>query len=313
MTDQELHEIFERERDSVLAAAVNAAKKRTNPDEKPSRLYHFTDVGGLIGVLSNATLWASLATSLNDAQEIKYCSSVALQVCANGVPGVSQEFLSGVQCAIADPAWEQERFDFTFDAYVTSFCVRDDSALQWLHYGRSGSGVAICFKPECLSTPPFDLVQVLYEPHDQRVFIETFLREVDSALRKSLPAIPEGAQEYFVKMTAHMSSRLLGAMGSQMKAPAFRGEEEWRLVTLGGRKTNALVVGDVPLTTSFRSVGTRVVPYVKVPLALDASISGVVLGNVAAMEPDEEALKILYLGTAGRIIPTSRSAVRVRT
>ncbi len=39
---------------------------------EPDHLYHYTDARGLIGIVTQAVLWATDAEFLNDAQELKY-------------------------------------------------------------------------------------------------------------------------------------------------------------------------------------------------------------------------------------------------
>ena len=44
----------------------------SQPDPLPDRLYHYTDAGGLYGILKDKNLWATHAAYLNDSREFLY-------------------------------------------------------------------------------------------------------------------------------------------------------------------------------------------------------------------------------------------------
>jgi hypothetical protein len=46
--------------------------ERWNPEDRPAALYHYTDISGLIGIVTTRKLWASLAMALNDPSEGLY-------------------------------------------------------------------------------------------------------------------------------------------------------------------------------------------------------------------------------------------------
>ena len=70
--------------------------ERANPADRPKTLYHFTDIPGLLGIITDESLWASLATSLNDATEVVYAAGRTSRLCDDGVPNVDRSFLERV-------------------------------------------------------------------------------------------------------------------------------------------------------------------------------------------------------------------------
>ena len=48
-------------------------------DDLPEDLYHYTDAGGLHGILKSNTLWATHAAYLNDSQEFIYGTDLVRQ------------------------------------------------------------------------------------------------------------------------------------------------------------------------------------------------------------------------------------------
>jgi hypothetical protein len=127
----------------------------SSTDARPERLYHFTDCEGLIGIFEKRTVWASLATSLNDPSEVRYGLDLACDLFRKGQITATHFSLDGMEKLVAARADESR-------AYIVSFCGNLNLAGQWLHYGRSGSGVAVGFYPERLTKPPYDLFHIVY-------------------------------------------------------------------------------------------------------------------------------------------------------
>jgi hypothetical protein len=70
---------IEREIASALDQLTNEVQESLDAIPRrgplPPTLYHFTDCEGLIGILSQKVIRASLATSLSDASETRYAIS----------------------------------------------------------------------------------------------------------------------------------------------------------------------------------------------------------------------------------------------
>jgi hypothetical protein len=50
-------------------------------DKPPDHLYHYTSIEGLMGILTNRSLWATEIYFLNDTQELRYSDGVLKKVC----------------------------------------------------------------------------------------------------------------------------------------------------------------------------------------------------------------------------------------
>ena len=131
-------------------------------DGIPPALFHFTDCDGLIGILRTKTLRASLATSLNDASETRYAIERLRSCIVTGSSpnkylqsDVLRDFLDGRKLS-GVPARDSR-------AYVVSFCATRE-AIHWLHYGRSGTGVALKFDGHALrEVEHFKLCPIIYD------------------------------------------------------------------------------------------------------------------------------------------------------
>lgn len=147
----------------------------SSTDARSEPLYHFTDCAGLIGIFENKTLWASLATSLNDPSEVRYGLDLACDLFQRRIITAQNFSLAGIDELVATRAAESR-------AYIISFCGNLNLAGQWLHYGRSGSGVAVGFYPERLAQPPYDLFRIVYPVDAQIEVIRAIVQTIDDSL-----------------------------------------------------------------------------------------------------------------------------------
>lgn len=116
-------------------------------------------------------------------------------------------------------------------AYIISFCENLNLAGQWLHYGRSGFGVAVGFYPEHLTQAPYDLFRIVYPQEHQVEAIRAIIRTIDESLGELLPTIGDEAQrERLKKIAADVVADHLWMASPKLKHPSFAAEQEWRLI-----------------------------------------------------------------------------------
>lgn len=270
----------------------------------PGDLYHFTDCASLIGIFNDRELWASLATSLNDRSETQYGLEIARRlsdgddrVPANTLP------LDKLAEALLRQSWR---------IYVVSFCAHPDTALQWLHYGRAGSGAAIGFNAASLPKAPFRLFPVIYDRDKQRNWIRGVITKVDEALTDAFSEITgEPERELLLHIAVDLVATQLWAIAPRIKDPAFEAEDEWRLVAAVPKGEGVPILDDPAGKTWFRTSGGRVVPYKKVsydPLP----VTSITLGANSPMQQDLLALRVLMEDTTGVPLEPKISTVLVR-
>lgn len=132
---------WKRAKDELVDASGRPLNGRINPTGRPDHLFHFTDSAGLVGILQNRSLRASLAPSLNDPSEVRYGLACARDYIDGYTGPVDPSFVRSVS-PLLELANVPAKYQIELHAYVISFCARVDRALHWLHYGRSGTGVA---------------------------------------------------------------------------------------------------------------------------------------------------------------------------
>jgi hypothetical protein len=247
-------------RDQIIDSTLDVVK---SPGDipRPSTLFHFTDTTGFIGVLGGHALWASHAQELNDSSEIAYGLAKAAEVLRN-----NQIQTTTLPCTDVVHFLDRKHSGsvlMEFDVFIVSFCARIDRAMHWLHYGRSGMGIAIGFDTSALQQNPFDLFPVLYDDREQETLLGRIVQRVDMNLTERLPSVDAAERPALVEVAARIAADFIWLISARFKNPAFSEEEEWRLITFSIKVDRGRIPGTL-LPPHFRAVGGRIVPYVKV-------------------------------------------------
>jgi hypothetical protein len=254
-------------------------------------------------------MWASLATSLNDPSEVSH----GLQCARNRIERydgpIDKNFVLRIG-HLLEPGNVRQAFRMEFSPYIISFCARVDSALHWLHYGRSGTGVAIGFDSKSVQRKPFDLFKVVYDEREQRTLVDTVMESTATCLQQNLPKVTGSEVTDLIDVAAHIASARLWAVAPLMKNQSFAPEEEWRLITYDVKGERVRSKYLTPLPMGYRTVSGRVVPYQELVFDQLPAIE-IVLGWSAAMSPDDPGLAQLLRGTSGDV-KIRRSPVPVR-
>ena len=296
----------------AAASTIGSAVERLlgswedNPTVPPT-IFHFTDTGGLIGVLSSKTLRASLATALNDASETKYAiSRFRSNLTSNAI---------SLKNLKRDKLLEQSgegTFRVDFRTYVVSFCAAAE-IVHWLHYGRSGTGVALEFESLGLfAVNQFTLNRVIYETPEQDRFLAAILECIDdlvpqiASTNQRLDPFKNPLMDSFF---AEVAVSLLRFAAPRMKDPAFRSENEWRL--LSNEVWRPGTAATPTRKTHFRTTNGRIVPYKEVDFE-ELPLRRIVIGASAPMDVEEQALAVLMEDALERRVPVTRSTVMVR-
>ena len=297
--------------ESLIARAGAVLMAGKDPADRPRSLSHFTDFSGLVGILEHKTLWASLASSMNDPSEVIYGVQAARDLLKGDVLNLGTLPADRVE-ELLDRSKAVRRWGMEWRTYVVSFCAAPDTALHWLHYGRSGSGVAISFDPGAIDAKPFDLFPVLYDFDQQGDLLRGILGTIDEVLTENLPTIATLAErKLLIRMASDLAANYVWMAAPRLKSNAFSGEQEWRLITYEPKGEGVPPGFGEDFPTSFRSAAGRVIPYKK--FVFDpGSVLGVSLGFSSSVEPDDPALAILMEESFGTRVPISKSSVPVR-
>ncbi|GLO28364.1 hypothetical protein PPUN12996_04200 [Pseudomonas putida] len=246
-------------------------------------LCHYTSLGGLQGIISSKSIWATNYSFLNDSTEFTYgleCFEKFLTK-ANDLEDSSTwvDHLRKVHKYISEVE--------TPEIYTTSFCSNKDLLSQWRGYAQQG--VCIVFDqgfinkigwwchnpyeswseaPENLLIPKFDIY------HNDVTYIENGAEHttIDEKLRKIKDAYknfftPDISDEIFDESVC---PKLFGLTIPFIKHSSFREEAEHRLMVL--RVNN-------PSDLRFRCSGDAIIPYIELSVKEEIlPITEVVIG-----------------------------------
>jgi len=212
-------------------------------------LFHYTDLGGLIGIVANADLWLTHSRYSNDDQELTHGRDVAKSVIGEArllvpSPGADWvDYLDLVEQFVNDAADEA--------VYVCCFCKADNLLSQWRGYGANGTGVSIKFTPTGFSDvtgsdSPYGglmrLWKVFYKLDQQR-------KIMNDALSFAYTHISTDP----IATRARRAADAIAFFVPTFKNEAFKDEREWRLIFTP--PANCVV------KPHFRSAGGMLIPY----------------------------------------------------
>ena len=220
-------------------------------------LYHYTDLGGLNGIITSHDLWLTHSRYSNDEAEMTHGYGVARQVVdevraetSQSAPAIPQNAEMLTYLDLLTQLLEERA---TEGAFICCFCQRDNLLSQWRSYGANGVGVSLQMDPQQFSyisgpdSPPGGLMRlwkVFYEPDRQ----QRILRQ----------AIDFGFKNPFAPGAALPDRARQAADAIQFFIPTFKNEDfseeqEWRLIFTPSQ------LNQVPL--HFRVARGMLVPY----------------------------------------------------
>ncbi|OII39303.1 DUF2971 domain-containing protein [Plantibacter sp. MMLR14_011] len=282
----------------------------TTPDQhEPPLLYHYTNAGGLQGIIGNRELWATESNYLNDPSEISFASVELLRIleemkrAGTEHPDRAEHAIELLKRAYVDPnsasQYQEDR------AFITSFSRSDQSLTLWrLYSGRNGFSIG--FDENVLQAwigapTPADFPQEFEATDQERLraynmnfHIETRVEEVsyDSARIQEVAEIimttPLVVGEPFAD-EARLRLTLRAVAG--VKHHAFADEKEARLIVQA--------VGDFAADPSVRvAADGSLVAYRKVAIPFEA-VRSITIAPAANVQRTEHALQSL-MRTGGR-------------
>lgn len=220
----------------------------------PDKLYHYTDLSGLLGIIDTKGFWATNYQFLNDKEEIIYgkkrCQKILEEMKNQPLKAEQKQFLADL--------WKSIQLDDQ-DVFSVSFCSKPDLLSQWRGYSQGTTGVSIGFQLKELinySTPRNDeyfyIRKVIYDEEIQ----DKILIDIINAGLEYLQENPYRGGFFLVEDI----SRTIKWFISIFKVKSFEEESEWRFTT-----TNFKDNGPGHLVR-YRTRGNFILPYVELSL-----------------------------------------------
>jgi Protein of unknown function (DUF2971) len=225
------------------------------PNE-PGLVYHYTDPGGLLGIVTKKVLWASDVWFMNDAQEALY----GLNAIERALESRNLPADTGAEARRRALGWlqdirQQEEF---LRSYIACLSFVGDDLSQWRADGRP-RGFSIGFdtaelRSLCALAPEFGKPAFRYVEYNEAQQEATISIMFNTAVN-ALPAAPTGDQLQAAAVDFVNAALMLAPA---LKHPAFSSEREVRLHVY--RQTDA--TGGL----FFRTGAMGIVPYVEIDL-----------------------------------------------
>jgi hypothetical protein len=268
---------------------ITAALKKVPFSDLKQPLYHFTDAAGLNGMLGSKSLWASLATALEDTSEIVYALSRARQILESHEVTSNSSFLNEV-VPLLDPRQSQTINTLGMRTYVFSFRANMDASAHWAKYGRAGTGFALAFALKPLVIPGVLPIPIIYDPLEQEKLLRGFIESNARVFDNISGDCPREESWGLRQRAAQLTALGLWVLGPILKDPCFEHEKEWRLIVTDLERVNVAYAKGLSKETRIRQSNKRDIPY-KV-LQYDAlPIVGLELGAFATVEENDPDLR----------------------
>ena len=182
-------------------------------DGIPQTLCHYTDFAGLQGILQTGSLWATDSRTLNDSSEQSYGEKVV------------RDYLTRFRSTDSPSPIETAMSTWLRPSFVTSFCTDSQVLSMWITYAARGGGY-------CLEFDADSLLGCSFPPFAQRLPIRITYGEQPTA---QTHALLQAASQYAPQSTEASATAASWAslLSLRFKHPAFRHEDEWRIVVPG--------------------------------------------------------------------------------
>ncbi|MBU1313596.1 MAG: DUF2971 domain-containing protein [Alphaproteobacteria bacterium] len=235
----------------------------------PASLFHYTSAAGLIGIVSNHTIWFSDAIFMNDGSEATYGLSVFSAVINEFMADKSDAEKNAAE-ALQDQVKAALRF---FQPIIFCMSARNNLLNQWRDYGRDI--VPYCIEFDMAEFEnwqgrqcnfPIFVTKVVYDAAQQRSLTLELIEAIYNRAKELLGDREHFSDEELNPLLSGAAAEIVVVIG-RFKNPAFEAEEEWRAISYRSdvedkvkRKYRASSLGAVPFYEWYSSKDPKNLP-----------------------------------------------------
>ena len=267
-------------------------------------LYHYTKQSGLLGILESDSIWATKIQYLSDYSEYHLALDLARKILQRHLDRERNEKEHHKAQCLLDSILTIQNMNIC----VCSFSEKRDVLSQWRGYAGGTAGYSVGFHVSHLrqqaKAEGFDLVKCVYEEPEHEKLVAELVDETMLQDFNTVPYVddPESPGTFKVLLTDGGFALRVAQLAPRLKSEAFREEDEWRLVSTRGISVKRM---------SFRSSGSMLTPFFKLPLGTDKAkyLHSVTVGPTPYAPYAEEATRTLlaHWGVAGAVEVLSSS------
>lgn len=118
-------------------------QKRINKHQYEAKLYHYTSIASLVGILRKKELWLGNTANMNDKKEIIYF----IEELQNAVSKDIDPDKMSICNVFFDKVYSRLKNEYPF---AISFSILNDNAAQWERYADNAHGACIVFNTSTL-------------------------------------------------------------------------------------------------------------------------------------------------------------------
>ncbi|MCY8950017.1 DUF2971 domain-containing protein [Bacillus atrophaeus] len=260
----------------------------------PDRLYHYTSINGLEGILKSKQFWVTHFGFLNDQTELYYtydlCKKIIFEM-SNRDSKTYELILKFLNPYL---------FEFDQQIYILSLTTNMDSNLLWSNYANNdGYNIALDY-PRLLEEfrsndegkkYEIRINKVVYDRDEQEKYLKKLIscifRLVEyHQITEKTEKLPENFESFIIVISIFIS-----LFASFCKDSAFSQEEEVRVIF---QKRH-----NFSINTDFRISNGSFIPYIKMPFTTSGKIiKGITVGPKNKMDIAEKGME-LFLKAQG--------------
>jgi hypothetical protein len=200
-----------------------------------SNIYHYTNLEGLVGILSKKGFWLSDVRFLNDGEELYNGSKIAEQL----IRKIKNKRSYSRFNAVLDIVLEKIQNESYPSCYICSFSVMGDMLEQWRAYGKNGCGISIGFDltqkteyPHFRLGPQYFTQEVIYKDSIKYWVLLSIIRSYKSDFYRA-GRVNAGIIQYIADSLFVSLSQLF----ANFKHESFESEREVRIIDNSGKET----------------------------------------------------------------------------
>jgi len=243
--------------------------------ESPPRIiYHYTDINGLLGMISTGKIWATHSARLNDSSEYHHGIKVVADCLRAPMPDSSKQFAEKILSEFKK-----------VETYVASYSTKHDLLSQWRSYSGEKVGYCLGLATDGIATlddsTPL-LEAVIYKDSLAQKVISKMLNRVDEYLQDN----PFGEVE--IGFLLGMLGSTLSNLVCSIKHLKFEEENEYRQFYQPG-------ITSLQLENKFRHGRFGLTSYVEVPFIVKdrLPLRTVTIGPCQDAELEKSIVKML--------------------
>lgn len=249
------------------------------PDKLVDRIYHYTSLEGLMGILTSKEVWMTNSNFLNDISELTYFKTLTEEaknsfekklLSKYSNEEINKNNLFILFNELFDEAVVKRFEDPTenFEVYVMSLTENKDSLTLWGNYAK-GKGYNICFNTKTLVSE-VDKIGAGYVVYGNVIYDrERQLQTLSDTLVKTFELIINKdfeIQELKKHLLSYFNSLII-SYSIFFKNNSFAPEEEFRIAFTTYDNVDVL----------FRTNGEVIIPYITMKFE-KSDIKGIVIG-----------------------------------